>query len=86
MMMVMVHEAHLYLLLARSLTMIWAVHLPTGIMLCLGPFNYPFNETYATLIPALLAGNIVIMKIPNLGGLAHMLTMEVYRDCFPRGN
>jgi glyceraldehyde-3-phosphate dehydrogenase (NADP+) len=29
-----------------------------GIMLCLGPYNYPFNETYATLIPALLAGNI----------------------------
>ena len=34
-------------------------------MLCLGPFNYPFNETYATLIPALLAGNVVIMKLPN---------------------
>jgi glyceraldehyde-3-phosphate dehydrogenase (NADP+) len=38
-----------------------------GIMLCLGPFNYPFNETYATLIPALLAGNVVIMKIPTVG-------------------
>ena len=25
-----------------------------GIMLCLGPFNYPFNETYAALIPAIL--------------------------------
>jgi len=25
-----------------------------GTMLCLGPFNYPFNETYATMIPALL--------------------------------
>lgn len=37
----------------------------SGIMLCLGPFNYPFNETYATLIPALLAGNVVIMKVPN---------------------
>lgn len=49
-----------------------------GIMLCLGPFNYPFNETYATLIPALLAGNVVIMKIPTLGGLAHVLTMEAY--------
>jgi len=56
-----------------------------GIMLCLGPFNYPFNETYATLIPALLAGNIVIMKVPNLGGLAHLLTMEVYKECLPAG-
>ena len=28
-----------------------------GIILCLGPMNYPLNETYATLIPALLMGN-----------------------------
>jgi len=56
-----------------------------GIMLCLGPFNYPFNETYATLIPALLAGNVIIMKIPNLGGLAHVLTMEVYAKHLPAG-
>jgi glyceraldehyde-3-phosphate dehydrogenase (NADP+) len=27
---------------------------PIGVMLCLGPFNYPFNETYASMIPALL--------------------------------
>lgn len=56
-----------------------------GIMMCLGPFNYPFNETYATLIPALLAGNIVIMKVPNTGGLAHILTMEAYAKNLPPG-
>jgi glyceraldehyde-3-phosphate dehydrogenase (NADP+) len=55
------------------------------IMLCLGPFNYPFNETYATLIPALLAGNIIIMKIPNTGGLAHVLTMQAYAENLPPG-
>ena len=27
---------------------------PIGVMLNLGPFNYPFNETYCTLIPAIL--------------------------------
>jgi glyceraldehyde-3-phosphate dehydrogenase (NADP+) len=56
-----------------------------GIMMCLGPFNYPFNETYATLIPALLAGNIVLMKIPNVGGLAHILTIEAYAKHLPPG-
>jgi glyceraldehyde-3-phosphate dehydrogenase (NADP+) len=56
-----------------------------GIMLCLGPFNYPFNETYATLIPALLAGNVIIMKIPTVGGLAHVLTMEAYAKNLPPG-
>ena len=43
----------------------------------LGPSNYPFNETYATLIPAILMGNSIVMKVPNTGGLAHFLTMEV---------
>lgn len=56
-----------------------------GIMMCLGPFNYPFNETYATLIPALLAGNVVIMKIPSIGGLAHIMTMEAYARHLPPG-
>lgn len=58
---------------------------PVGVMMNLGPMNYPFNETYATLIPALLCGNSVVMKIPTLGGLAHVLTMEVYAECFPKG-
>ena len=56
-----------------------------GIMLALGPFNYPFNETYATLIPALLAGNVVIMKVPTIGGMAHMLTMEAFAKSLPPG-
>jgi len=58
---------------------------PIGVMMNLGPSNYPFNETYATLIPALLMGNSVVMKIPNTGGLAHVLTMEAYAECFPAG-
>ena len=47
-----------------------------GIIMCLGPFNYPLNETYATLIPALLMGNVVVMKIPTIGGLSHLLTSK----------
>ena len=47
-------------------------------MLNLGPFNYPFNETYCTLIPAILMGNSVVMKLPNVGCLAHICTMEAY--------
>ena len=59
--------------------------LAIGIMLALGPFNYPFNETYATLIPALLAGNVIIMKVPTIGGMAHMLTMEAFAKALPAG-
>ena len=58
---------------------------PIGVMLNLGPFNYPFNETYCTLIPAILMGNSVVMKLPNVGCLAHICTMEVYAKVFPPG-
>lgn len=44
-----------------------------------------FNETYTTLIPALLMGNTVVMKIPLIGGLAHVLTMDVYNSSLPPG-
>eukprot|EP00934_Nitzschia_sp_Nitz4_P008659 Nitzschia sp. Nitz4//scaffold141_size107518//55347//57332//NITZ4_004279-RA/size107518-augustus-gene-0.94-mRNA-1//-1//CDS//3329536297//8649//frame0 len=56
-----------------------------GIAICLGPMNYPLNETYATLIPALLMGNVAIMKIPTIGGLAHLLTMEAFSKTLPPG-
>ena len=56
-----------------------------GVMLVMGPFNYPFNETYSTLIPGLLMGNTVVMKVPKVGGLAHVLTMEAYAQCLPPG-
>jgi glyceraldehyde-3-phosphate dehydrogenase (NADP+) len=35
---------------------------PLGVVLCLGPYNYPLNETFALLIPALIMGNTVIFK------------------------
>jgi len=54
-----------------------------GIVLCLGPMNYPLNETYATLIPAMLMGNVVLMKIPSVGGLVHILTMEAFKKHTP---
>jgi len=34
---------------------------PLGVALCMGPFNYPLNETFTTLIPALIMGNTVIV-------------------------
>jgi glyceraldehyde-3-phosphate dehydrogenase (NADP+) len=56
-----------------------------GIVLCLGPFNYPLNETYAALIPALLMGNICILKIPTTGGLVHLLTLQAFQKALPPG-
>ena len=44
---------------------------PLGVVLCMGPFNYPLNETFTTLIPALIMGNTVIFKPPKYGVLLH---------------
>eukprot|EP00967_Tisochrysis_lutea_P156039 scaffold313647_cov31-Tisochrysis_lutea.AAC.2 len=50
---------------------------PIGVMLALAPFNYPLNEMYAMLIPALLMGNTAVLKLPAIGGLVHILTAKV---------
>jgi glyceraldehyde-3-phosphate dehydrogenase (NADP+) len=58
---------------------------PLGVALCMGPYNYPLNETFTTLIPALIMGNAVICKPPRLGILLHRPLLELFRDCFPPG-
>ncbi|HBO44393.1 MAG TPA: NADP-dependent glyceraldehyde-3-phosphate dehydrogenase [Planctomycetaceae bacterium] len=58
---------------------------PLGVVLCMGPYNYPLNETFTTLIPALLMGNTVIFKPPRLGVLLHRPLLEAFRDAFPSG-
>lgn len=58
---------------------------PLGVTLCMGPFNYPLNETFTTLIPALIMGNTVICKPPKLGTLLYRPLLEIFRGCFPPG-
>lgn len=58
---------------------------PLGVVLCMGPFNYPLNETYTTLIPALIMGNTVIFKPPKHGVLLHAPLLQAFADSFPPG-
>jgi len=58
---------------------------PLGVGLCMGPFNYPFNETFTTLLPALIMGNCVVLKPPKLGVLLFTPLLPAFRDCFPPG-
>lgn len=58
---------------------------PLGVVLCMGPYNYPLNETFTTLIPALIMGNTVIFKPPKFGVLLHFPLLEAFRDVFPPG-
>jgi len=58
---------------------------PLGVVLCMGPFNYPLNETFTTLIPALIMGNTILFKPPKHGTLLHYPLLEAFRNCFPKG-
>ena len=58
---------------------------PVGAILFLAPFNYPLNEMYAMLIPALLMGNTVTMKLPTIGGQCHVLTAAAFAAHVPPG-
>jgi aldehyde dehydrogenase (NAD+) len=58
---------------------------PLGVVVCMGPYNYPLNETFATLIPALIMGNSLVFKPPRFGVLLFEPLLEVFRDTFPPG-
>jgi acyl-CoA reductase-like NAD-dependent aldehyde dehydrogenase len=58
---------------------------PHGVVLCMGPFNYPLNETFTTLIPALIMGNTILFKPPKHGTLLFEPLLEAFSRCFPKG-
>lgn len=58
---------------------------PLGVVLCLGPYNYPLNETFALLIPAIIMGNTVVFKPAKHGVLLLSPLLEAFRSSFPKG-
>ena len=58
---------------------------PLGVVLCLGPYNYPLNETFSLLIPALIMGNPVVFKPAKHGVLLLSPLLEAFRSSFPKG-
>jgi glyceraldehyde-3-phosphate dehydrogenase (NADP+) len=58
---------------------------PLGVVLCLGPYNYPLNETFSLLIPAIIMGNTVIFKPAKLGVLLISPLLEAFKNSFPKG-
>lgn len=58
---------------------------PLGVVLCLGPYNYPLNETFCLLIPALIMGNTTIFKPAKFGVLLIAPLIEAFKESFPKG-
>ena len=58
---------------------------PLGVVLCLGPYNYPLNETFTLLIPAIIMGNTAIFKPAKHGVLLITPLIEAFKESFPKG-
>ena len=58
---------------------------PLGVVLCLGPYNYPLNETFCLLIPAIIMGNTAVFKPAKQGVLLISPLIEAFKDSFPKG-
>jgi len=58
---------------------------PLGVVLCMGPYNYPLNEAFATLIPALIMGNTVVFRPARFGILLIHPLLSIFQKHFPKG-
>ena len=58
---------------------------PLGVVLCLGPYNYPLNETFALLIPAIIMGNTTVFKPAKHGVLLITPLLKAFQSSFPKG-
>jgi glyceraldehyde-3-phosphate dehydrogenase [NAD(P)+] len=51
---------------------------PIGVVLAISPFNYPVYTSIAKLVPALLAGNTVVVKPPSADPLAFLMVARLF--------
>jgi acyl-CoA reductase-like NAD-dependent aldehyde dehydrogenase len=53
---------------------------PVGVVGVIGPWNYPLNNTFGDAIPALAAGNTVVMKPSEVTPLTSLLLAQGLRE------
>jgi glyceraldehyde-3-phosphate dehydrogenase (NADP+) len=51
---------------------------PVGCVLAIPPYNYPVNLAVSKIVPALVAGNVVVLKPPTQGSLAGTRLVELF--------
>jgi acyl-CoA reductase-like NAD-dependent aldehyde dehydrogenase len=54
---------------------------PIGLIGIIGPWNYPLTNSFGDAIPALAAGNAVILKPSEITPLTSLLMQECMREC-----
>ena len=53
---------------------------PLGVVGVIGPWNYPLVNLFCDCVPALMAGNAVVMKPSEVTPLTALLTVEMMRE------
>lgn len=53
---------------------------PVGIVLAITPFNYPVNLSASKIAPALIAGNVVMLKPPTQGSISGLLLAKAFEE------
>lgn len=51
---------------------------PYGVVVAIGPFNYPVNLSGSKIAPALLMGNTVVFKPPTQGGITALFMAQLF--------
>jgi acyl-CoA reductase-like NAD-dependent aldehyde dehydrogenase len=54
---------------------------PVGVVGVIGPWNYPIANSFGDCIPALMAGNTVILKPSEVTPLSSLLMVEMMTEC-----
>src|SRR5947209_3997845 len=54
---------------------------PLGLVGVIGPWNYPLTNSFGDCIPALAAGNSVILKPSEITPLTSLLMLEALQEC-----
>ena len=59
---------------------------PVGVVGVIGPWNYPLSNSFGDCIPALAAGNTVVLKPSEVTPLSSLLMEEMLQECgMPEG-
>jgi len=56
---------------------------PLGVVLIIGPWNYPFQLLFTPLIGALAAGNCVVLKPSEFAPATAKIMQQIIESCFP---
>jgi acyl-CoA reductase-like NAD-dependent aldehyde dehydrogenase len=56
-------------------------HVPVGVVGVIGPWNFPLNNSFGDCVPALAAGNTVVLKPSEVTPLTSLLMERMMREC-----